>query len=78
MVPTKLSQEDPNGPKKYDTEHQLFQKLETLLVDGVECAKDLHYMPMAKNALMVIFQLGEGPDKFSALRYPPSMPRRML
>ena len=66
MVPGKLSQEDPNPPKKYEPEHQLFVKLETLLVEGILEKKDSHYMPMAKNALMLIFQLGEGPDKFSA------------
>ena len=27
--------------------------------------KDQHYMPMGKNALMVIYQLGESPDTFA-------------
>ena len=66
MVPTKINQEDPNPPKKYDSEHQMFQQLEKLLVEGIEFKKDSHYMPMAKNALMLIYQLGESPDKFSA------------
>ena len=65
LVPPKLSQEDPNPPKKFDTDHKMFQQLERLLVEGIEYQKDVHYMPMAKNALMLIFQLGEGPDRFT-------------
>ena len=34
MVPNKLNQEDPNPPKKFDTDHQLFQQIEKLLVEG--------------------------------------------
>ena len=49
MVPTKLSQEDPNGPKKYDTDHQLFQKLETMLVDGIQFNKGSRQKKIYKN-----------------------------
>ena len=35
MVPSKLSQEDPNPPRKYEPDHQLFQKIENLLVEVV-------------------------------------------
>eukprot|EP00092_Neocalanus_flemingeri_P032797 GFUD01035670.1.p1 GENE.GFUD01035670.1~~GFUD01035670.1.p1 ORF type:complete len:1485 (+),score=509.47 GFUD01035670.1:55-4509(+) len=66
MVPTKLKQDDPNPPTKFEAEHQIFQQLEKLLVDGVEFKQDQHYMPMAKNALMVIYQLGESPDTFAS------------
>jgi len=66
MVPTKLKQDDPNPPTKFETDHQIFQKLEKLLVEGIELKKDEHYLPMAKNALMVIFQLGESPDTFAS------------
>ena len=34
MVPTKLNQEDQNPPKKFDTDHLLFQQIEKLLVEG--------------------------------------------
>merc|ERR1719369_937039 len=66
MVPTKLKQDDPNPPTKFETDHQIFQKLEKLLVEGIELKKDEHYLPMAKNALMVIYQLGESPDTFAS------------
>jgi len=66
MVPSKLSQEDPLPPKKYDSDHPMLVQLEKLLVEGITFKQDNHYMPMAKNALMLIFQLGESPDKFSA------------
>jgi len=62
MVPAKLKQDDPNPPTKFDSHHIIFQKLEKLLVEGIEFKKDQHYIPMAKNALMVIYQLGESPD----------------
>ena len=66
MVPSKLNQEDPNPPKKYESDHKLFQQLEKILVEGVEFKHDTHFMPMAKNALSLIFQLGESPDKFTS------------
>jgi len=66
MVPTKLKQDDPNPPTKFEIDHQIFQKLEKLLVEGIELKKDEHYLPMAKNALMVIYQLGESPDTFAS------------
>jgi len=66
MVPAKLKQDDPNPPTKFEIDHQIFQKLEQLLVEGIEFRKDQHYMPMAKNALMVIYQLGESPDTFAS------------
>ena len=66
MVPSKLSQVDPLPPKKYDSDHPMLVQLEKLLVEGITFKQDNHYMPMAKNALMLIFQLGESPDKFSA------------
>ena len=37
MVPTKLNQEDQDPPKKFDTDHQLFQQIERLLVEGKVC-----------------------------------------
>ena len=64
MVPSKLSQEDPNSPKKFESDHKLFKQLERILVEGIEFKQDSHFMPMAKNALSLIFQLGESPDKF--------------
>lgn len=66
MVPAKLKQDDPNPPTKFEIDNQIFQKLEQLLVEGIEFRKDQHYMPMAKNALMVIYQLGESPDTFAS------------
>ena len=66
MVPSKLNQEDPNPPKKYESDHKLFQQLEKILVEGIEFKQDTHFMPMAKNALSLIFQLGESPDKFTS------------
>ena len=62
----KLNQGDPNPPKKYESEHKLFQQLEKILVEGVEFKHDTHFMLMAKNALSLIFQLGESPDKFTS------------
>jgi len=66
MVPVKLKQDDPNPPTKFEIDHQVFQKLEKLLVEGIELKQDQHYLPMAKNALMVIYQLGESPDTFAS------------
>jgi len=66
LVPEKINQEDQDPPKKFDCDHQMFQELERLLVEGVDIKDDKHYVPMAKNALMVIYQLGEKPDKFAA------------
>jgi len=66
MVPAKLKQDDPNPPTKFETDHQIFQQLEKLLVSGIDLKQDQHYMPMAKNALMVIYQLGESPDTFAS------------
>ena len=60
------NQEDPNPPKKYESDHKLFQQLEKVLVEGIEFKQDSHFMPMSKNALSLIFQLGESPDKFTS------------
>ena len=65
MVPAKLKADDPTAPVKFQQDHELFQHLEKLIVVGIQKKKDPHYMPMAKQALNVIYQLGEGPDQLA-------------
>ena len=47
------------------TDHELFQKLEKLILDGIENIKDDQYIPMAQQAIMVIYQLSENPDELT-------------
>lgn len=62
IVPSKLKQDDPDSPQKFKSDHLLFEKLEKLIVTGLSNKANRNYMPMARAALKVIYQLGEGPD----------------
>jgi hypothetical protein len=65
MVPEKLKQDDPEAPTKFALDHPLLGRIQTLLVEGAFLKTDPHYMPMAKAALKVLFQLCERPDTFA-------------
>ena len=65
LVPTKLKQDDPNPPTKYARDHPIFQKIWILITEGIWREEDSHWMPMAKEALDLVFQLGDGPDSIS-------------
>eukprot|EP00088_Acartia_fossae_P034161 TRINITY_DN3502_c0_g1_i7.p1 TRINITY_DN3502_c0_g1~~TRINITY_DN3502_c0_g1_i7.p1 ORF type:complete len:851 (-),score=279.90 TRINITY_DN3502_c0_g1_i7:275-2503(-) len=63
IVPSKLKQDDPDAPPKFKPDHALFLKLEELIVSGLTNKDNRDYMPMARSAMRVIYQLGEGPDQ---------------
>ena len=65
LVPTKLKQDDPNPPTKYARDHPIFQKIWILITEGIWREEDSHWMPMAKEALDLVFQLGDGPDSLA-------------
>jgi len=65
MAPTKLKQDDPNPPAKMLKDCQLFKRLEILLISGLDREETTHYLPMAQNALALIFLLGEAPDTYA-------------
>ena len=65
MVPEKLKQDDPDSPTKFQPDHQLLGRIETLIVDGIFVKTDPHYLPMVKAGLKVLFQLCERPDTFA-------------
>jgi len=65
MAPSKLKQDDPNPPTKMLKDCFLFQRLEILLIEGVDKEENSHYLPMAQNALALIFLMGESPDSFA-------------
>merc|ERR1719219_1945815 len=65
LVPTKLKQDDPNPPTKYARDHPIFQMIWILITEGIWREEDSHWMPMAKEALDLVFQLGDGPDSIS-------------
>ena len=65
LVPAKLKQDDPNPPTKYARDHPIFQKIWVLITEGIWREEDAHWMPMAKEALDLVFQLGDGPDSLA-------------
>ena len=58
---TKTSPDVP--PFRLSQDHELFQKLDRLIMEGIDNTKDDHYIPMAQQAIMVIYQLSDEPDK---------------
>lgn len=66
VVPAKVKTDSPDPPLRFATDHDIFKRLELLVVDGIKRKKDPHYMPMAKQALNVIYQLAESPDMLAA------------
>jgi len=66
MVPAKMKTDSPDPPQRFATDDNIFIRLELLVVDGIKRQKDPHYMPMAKQALNVIYQLSESPDMLAA------------
>ena len=43
-------------------DHELFSKLEKLLVDKIDAKDDDQYIPMAQQAISVLYQLSDNPD----------------
>lgn len=65
LVPAKLKQDDPSTPVKYPREHAVFQRLWALVTEGMWQERDPHWMPMAKEALTLVFKLGNQPDSLA-------------
>ena len=63
---TKISNAKPSGPDqppfKLAPDHELFSKLEKLLVDKIDNKDDDQYIPMAQQAISVLYQLSDNPD----------------
>ena len=63
---TKISNAKPSGPDqppfKLAPDHELFSKLEKLLVDKIDAKDDDQYIPMAQQAISVLYQLSDNPD----------------
>lgn len=53
-------------PFRLDSDHELFEKLQQLLVESVENVKDDHFMPLAQQAITVIYALSDIPDQMAA------------
>jgi len=66
LLPAKLKTDSPDPPTRFPSDHEIFKRLEILLVTGINRQKDPHFMPMAKQALNVIYQLAESPDVLAA------------
>ena len=49
-------------PRRYTQQHEMFERLATILVDGVTTLSDRHWLPMAEQAVGVIYKLAEHPD----------------
>jgi len=65
LVPEKLKQDDPNPPTKYPKDNPVLQKIWTLITEGMWTENDPHWMPMAKEALTLVFKLGDQPDSLA-------------
>lgn len=52
-------------PFRLEPDHELFEKLETILMENVGNPKDDQYIPMAKEAINVIYTLSDMPDKLA-------------
>ena len=66
QIATKTSSSDPNPPFKFDSDHELFVRLEKLLDEGCfDKMDDQHYIPMVQQSVAVIYQLSELPDKLA-------------
>jgi condensin complex subunit 1 len=59
---TKTSSTDSEPPFKFPHDHELFIRLEKLLGDGISRLQDDQYIPMAQQAIAVLYKLSEYPD----------------
>lgn len=63
---TKISNAKPSGPDqapfKLAPDHELFSKLEKLLIEKIDVKDDDQYIPMAQQAISVLYQLSDNPD----------------
>ena len=63
-IPASTKSTSPDVPPfRLPQDHELFQKLDRLIMEGIDNTKDDHYIPMAQQAIMVIYQLSDEPDK---------------
>lgn len=62
---TKTSSTDSEPPFKFPHDHEIFVRLEKLLVDGILRLQDNQYIPMAQQAIGVLYKLSEYPDKLA-------------
>ena len=49
-------------PYRLPTDHTLFTRLETMILEGLARLSDMTWVPFSENALSVIYQLAERPD----------------
>ena len=49
-------------PYRLPTDHALFTRLETMIMDGLARLTDMTWVPFSEHALSVIYQLAERPD----------------
>ena len=63
---SKQKSTDTAPPFKFSHDHEIFGRIETLLIDGLERLQDDQYIPMAQQAIAVLYALSEYPDKLAS------------
>lgn len=61
MAPSKAST-DNQAPMRFLPTEEMFQRVKTLLLDGLNNLDDVHYCQFASTAVSLIYQLAEHPD----------------
>ncbi|ROT63466.1 hypothetical protein C7M84_018678 [Penaeus vannamei] len=59
---TKPKTDDPNPPNRLDRDHEIFERLAKILLEGLNVLEDRQYSPMAVEAVSLIYSLAEHPD----------------
>ncbi|XP_042876759.1 condensin complex subunit 1-like [Penaeus japonicus] len=59
---TKPKTDDPNPPNRFDRDHEIFERLAKILLEGLSALEDRQYSPMAVEAVSLIYSLAEHPD----------------
>ncbi|XP_047488430.1 condensin complex subunit 1-like isoform X2 [Penaeus chinensis] len=62
LSPAKPKTDDPNPPNRFNRDHEIFERLTKILLEGLNILEDRQYSPMAVEAVSLIYSLAEHPD----------------
>ena len=55
--------DDKQGPLRFSSDHMMFQRLNDILVNSITSSMQGMWVPMAEEAINVVYNLSEHPDK---------------
>ena len=59
--------DDKQRPLRFSTEHMMFQRLTEILVNSISSTAQSMWVPMAEQAINVVYSLGEHPDRICGI-----------